>query len=79
MQDLNKLYLREAALWQGDDTPEGFRWIDGGNSRDNVITYLRRAGARQYEVTLPDGAEGRLLLPSGKEISFTRRVCCEDA
>ena len=41
--------------------------------------YLRREGARQYEVTLPEGAEGRLLLPSGKEISFTGRVCCEDA
>ena len=43
VRDLNYLYLREPALWRGDDTPEGFQWIDGGNIDDNVITFMRRA------------------------------------
>ncbi|MDO4869272.1 MAG: 1,4-alpha-glucan branching protein GlgB [Bacillota bacterium] len=46
-RDLNRLYLDTPVLWQGDDTPEGFRWIDGGNIYDNVINYIRlRTGSK---------------------------------
>ena len=38
---LNRIYLQTPALWSGDDVPEGFQWIDGGNIDDNVITFLR--------------------------------------
>ena len=42
IRDLNCMYLREPALWNGDDVPEGFQWIDGGNINDNVITFIRK-------------------------------------
>ena len=42
IRDLNCLYLREPALWSGDDVPDGFQWIDGGNIDDNVITFIRK-------------------------------------
>ena len=32
--------------------------------------YQREHGVRQYEIDLPESAEGRLVLPSGKQISF---------
>ena len=40
-RDLNQLYLLTPALWGGDDTPDGFQWIDGGNINDNVICFVR--------------------------------------
>ncbi len=42
VRDLNDMYLREPALWLGDDVPAGFQWIDGGNINDNVITFIRK-------------------------------------
>ena len=42
VRDLNYYYLRTPALWRGDDCPESFKWIDGGNIDDNVITFIRR-------------------------------------
>ncbi|MBE6029303.1 MAG: 1,4-alpha-glucan branching protein GlgB [Clostridiales bacterium] len=42
VRDLNGMYLREPALWIGDDVPDGFQWIDGGNINDNVITFIRK-------------------------------------
>jgi 1,4-alpha-glucan branching enzyme len=41
VRDVNYMYLQEQALWSRDDVPEGFRWIDGGNINDNVITFMR--------------------------------------
>jgi len=42
VRDLNGMYLREPALWIGDDVPDGFQWIDGGNINNNVITFIRK-------------------------------------
>ena len=42
IRDINYMYLREPALWSGDDVPQGFQWIDGGNINDNVITFIRK-------------------------------------
>ena len=42
VRNLNDMYLRESALWIGDDVPEGFQWIDGGNINDNVIAFIRK-------------------------------------
>ena len=33
--------------------------------------YQSDHGVRQYDITLPDQAEGRLILPSGKQLSFS--------
>jgi len=40
-RDLNQYYLLTPSLWNGDDTPESFQWIDGGNIDDNVICFIR--------------------------------------
>ncbi|MDW4499748.1 1,4-alpha-glucan branching protein GlgB [Sulfitobacter sp. D35] len=39
--DLNRLYRDEAALHARDCAPEGFRWIEGGDSRNNVFSFAR--------------------------------------
>jgi 1,4-alpha-glucan branching enzyme len=39
--DLNRLYNDNAAMWELDHDRGGFQWIDGGNSGQNVLTYLR--------------------------------------
>jgi 1,4-alpha-glucan branching enzyme len=41
VHDLNARYLAEPALWECDDYPEGFRWIDAGNADQNVISFIR--------------------------------------
>ena len=38
---LNHYYRSTPALWQSDDSYDGFRWIDADNSSDNVYTYFR--------------------------------------
>src|SRR5205085_4462502 len=42
VQDLNKLYLAEAGLWQSDFDIEGFQWIDCLDNQNSVISFLRR-------------------------------------
>ncbi|MCX4964913.1 1,4-alpha-glucan branching enzyme [Streptomyces sp. NBC_00654] len=39
--DLNAVYGALPALWQCDTVPEGFSWVDGGASEDNVFAFLR--------------------------------------
>jgi 1,4-alpha-glucan branching enzyme len=39
---LNHLHKTEPALHRGDAFSYGFEWIDGSNSRDNVLTFVRR-------------------------------------
>jgi 1,4-alpha-glucan branching enzyme len=41
---LNQLYRELPALWRHDNEPAGFEWIDGGDARGNVISFLRRDG-----------------------------------
>jgi 1,4-alpha-glucan branching enzyme len=38
---LNAAYKSHPALWDQDNDPAGFEWIDGGNSAQNVIAFLR--------------------------------------
>jgi len=40
---LNRVYTATPALWQQDNTPDGFEWIDGGNSAQNVLAFVRWA------------------------------------
>lgn len=39
--ELNHLYLSTPALYEIDDSWDGFRWIDADNSEQSVITYRR--------------------------------------
>lgn len=47
IQDLNRLYAAEPALWEGDHDHHGFSWIDCSDTKNSVMAFLRR------------GAEGR--------------------
>ena len=40
--ELNKFYLDNAPLWEGDFAPEGFSWIIGDDNGNSVLAYLRR-------------------------------------
>jgi 1,4-alpha-glucan branching enzyme len=41
--DLNALYRREPAAHAGDFSPHGFEWIDADDSRNSVLSFLRRS------------------------------------
>ena len=41
VRDLNKFYRDEAALYESDFSPAGWRWIDADDSDHSVLTYLR--------------------------------------
>lgn len=38
---LNSLYRSHPALWQLDDDPAGFDWLDGSDAAGNVVAFLR--------------------------------------
>jgi len=39
--ELNRAYRSHPALWEQDNSPAGFEWIDGGNATQNVLAFLR--------------------------------------
>ena len=41
LRDLNALYRTEPALHQRDCEPEGFGWIEGGDTENNVFSFAR--------------------------------------
>jgi 1,4-alpha-glucan branching enzyme len=43
--DLNARYRELPALWERDDSPDGFAWIDWGNADQNVLSFFRRDAA----------------------------------
>jgi 1,4-alpha-glucan branching enzyme len=43
VQHLNWLYKNEPALWELDDTYEGFEWIDFHDADNTVVSFQRRA------------------------------------
>jgi 1,4-alpha-glucan branching enzyme len=40
--DLGSLYAATPALWELDESPNGFQWIDAGNADQNVLSFIRR-------------------------------------
>jgi 1,4-alpha-glucan branching enzyme len=44
---LNTVYKQSPALWEQDNSERGFEWLDGGNSTQNIVAFLRwsREGA----------------------------------
>jgi 1,4-alpha-glucan branching enzyme len=42
VQDLNKLYAAEPALWQSDYDHSGFYWIDASDHDNSVMSFLRQ-------------------------------------
>jgi 1,4-alpha-glucan branching enzyme len=41
VSELNRIYNENPALWEQDHVHGGFQWIDGGNSGQNLLTYVR--------------------------------------
>ena len=41
IQDLNKLYQKNGALWEADTEASGFQWIEVDNAAENVIAFRR--------------------------------------
>ncbi|MFN2582230.1 MAG: 1,4-alpha-glucan branching protein GlgB [Candidatus Dormibacteria bacterium] len=41
LRDLCAAYAKTPALFELDDRPEGFSWIDAGNAEQNVISFVR--------------------------------------
>jgi 1,4-alpha-glucan branching enzyme len=39
--DLNRLYRSEPALWEAENDPASFRWIDASDADNNVVSFLR--------------------------------------
>jgi 1,4-alpha-glucan branching enzyme len=50
VQHLNHVYRSEPALWDLDDTYEGFEWIDFHDSDHCVVAFLRRSQAGEMLV-----------------------------
>jgi 1,4-alpha-glucan branching enzyme len=84
VRDLNRAYANTPALWQLDDNPDGFSWIDAGNADQNVISFLRYDADRRpglaclanfsavtrpaFRVGLPHAGTWREVLNSDAEI-----------
>jgi len=51
VRDLNRLYREIPALRQLDCEPDGFAWIDAGDSEQSTLSYLRR-GRDPHELAL---------------------------
>ena len=51
-RDLNRRYTRTPALWQRDNDPAGFAWIDGGATEDNVFSFVRYDATGQPLVSI---------------------------
>ena len=50
IQDLNRIYGPESALWEADSDPAGFEWIDVDNARENIVSFLRRSPGTGREI-----------------------------
>ena len=42
VQDLNKIYKSQPALYEKQFSPEGFEWIEWNDSENSVLTYIRK-------------------------------------
>ena len=42
-RDLNNFYKKTPQLWEQDNDPAGFEWIDCGDSSSSVVSFLRRS------------------------------------
>lgn len=41
VSSLNGIYRASPALWEQDNDPAGFEWLDGGNAAQNVLAFIR--------------------------------------
>ncbi len=84
MQDLNRCYRAEPAMYELDFSHEGFEWVDFSHAEDSIISFLRKGSStgdivlvvcnltpvtrKNYRVGVPRGGRWRELLNSDAEI-----------
>jgi 1,4-alpha-glucan branching enzyme len=47
MEDLNRRYREEPALFDMDSDPAGFEWIDANDSQNSVLSFIRKARSNE--------------------------------
>jgi len=52
VEDLNRLYFSEPALWQADFDPVGFNWVDCSDSQNSVLSFSRQDAERKRELVI---------------------------
>jgi 1,4-alpha-glucan branching enzyme len=52
VEDLNRLYLAESALFESDYDPAGFYWIDCTDHQSSVFSFVRKNAARTSELVV---------------------------
>ena len=50
VQDLNRIYGSENALWEVDGEPAGFEWLDVDNASENIVAFIRRSTKTGREI-----------------------------
>ena len=84
VEDLNRLYLAEPALWEGDHDLDGFFWVDCSDHESSVLSFVRQNQDRssrvlvvlnltpvlrtRYRIGLPQGGYWREVLNSDSDI-----------
>jgi 1,4-alpha-glucan branching enzyme len=48
--DMNRLYKKLPPLWEQDNVPEGFRWIDANDADNNVFSFYRTSASGDHLV-----------------------------
>ncbi|MBD2758366.1 1,4-alpha-glucan branching protein GlgB [Yimella sp. cx-573] len=49
VKDLNRLYKEHPALWELDNSPEGFQWVNANDESGNSYSYLRYGAGEEDE------------------------------
>ncbi len=52
VRDLNKLYKASPALYAQDFGPEGFEWVDHGNSAQSLLSFVRKGRGGEHLLVL---------------------------
>jgi 1,4-alpha-glucan branching enzyme len=52
LEDLNRLYRRQPALYQLDFEPAGFEWVDSSDYEHSVVSFLRKGRAADDAVLI---------------------------
>ena len=84
MEDINRLYKAEPALWESDYDFEGFFWVDCTDSENSILSFVRQnkdltsrllivmnltpVARTDYRLGLPQGGFWREVLNSDSEI-----------
>lgn len=52
VQDLNRFYQQQPALWEGDYDPQGFAWIDCSDHDNSVLSFMRQDSKGRHFVAV---------------------------